>query len=61
MFEKFIENFILNYFGDYIENFDKNNISAGVIVILKIDLGWPCCTRGCSCEAKLYKCHEITF
>ena len=30
MFEKFIENFILNYFGDYIENFDKNNISAGV-------------------------------
>ena len=45
MFEKFIENFILNYFGDYIENFDKNNISAGVRNIPKLDMGWSCSAR----------------
>jgi hypothetical protein len=40
MFEKFIENIILNTFGDYIENFDKNNISAGVKYVIILDMVW---------------------
>jgi hypothetical protein len=30
MFEKLVEKLILSYFGDYIENLDRNKLSVGV-------------------------------
>ena len=37
MLEGLLEKFILQYFGDYIENLDKNKLSVGVR-IMKINI-----------------------
>jgi len=36
MFEKLVEKLILSYFGDYIENLDRNKLSVGVNLFPKI-------------------------